>query len=70
MSYGIAYDQQLQKMVYESQSPDESALLNASKENNFVLTGRTKESITIEVFGQVETYPLLNVLEFTSTRKR
>ena len=36
----------------------------------FVFTTRTPHFITIEVFGVEERYEVLNVLEFTSARKR
>lgn len=58
------------QIIYESQSPDESALLNSLRVNDVVLKERTKESITIEMFGVPETVQVLNMLEFTSTRKR
>ncbi|KAI9591889.1 hypothetical protein BDF19DRAFT_388940 [Syncephalis fuscata] len=62
-------------VLYESPSPDESALLYGLREDDGLLVHRTKDVITISVFGkfyycQEETYELLRVLDFTSDRKR
>ena len=58
------------KMVYESQSPDESALVMAAKSNDAVLKSRNKSSVEIELFGSTEKYQIVQVLTFNSTRKR
>ncbi|KAG8134840.1 hypothetical protein E2320_007922 [Naja naja] len=58
------------KIVYQAASPDEGALVRAAKHLHFVFTGRTPDSVIIESLGQEERYELLNVLEFTSSRKR
>uniref|UniRef100_A0A7M4FWM3 Phospholipid-transporting ATPase n=1 Tax=Crocodylus porosus TaxID=8502 RepID=A0A7M4FWM3_CROPO len=57
-------------IVYQAASPDEGALVRAAKHLRFVFTGRTPDSVIIDSLGQEERYELLNVLEFTSTRKR
>ena len=36
----------------------------------FTFTTRTPHNITIQVFGKDEVYDILNVIEFTSARKR
>lgn len=58
------------KTVYESQSPDESALLIGTEQNKALLKSREKGNVTIEVRGKTEVYALLNTLEFSSDRKR
>ncbi|KAG9333339.1 hypothetical protein JZ751_012806 [Albula glossodonta] len=58
------------KIVYQAASPDEGALVRAARNLGFVFTGRTPDSVIIECLGREERYELLNVLEFTSTRKR
>uniref|UniRef100_A0A8B9TLK3 Phospholipid-transporting ATPase n=1 Tax=Anas platyrhynchos TaxID=8839 RepID=A0A8B9TLK3_ANAPL len=58
------------KIVYQAASPDEGALVRAARHLHFVFTGRTPDSVIIESLGQEERYELLNVLEFTSSRKR
>ncbi|KAG0199994.1 hypothetical protein BGX28_006818 [Mortierella sp. GBA30] len=58
------------ELLYEAQSPDESALLEALRDNGVVLKAKTKDSVTVEIFGLItETYTVLKVLEFTSDRK-
>ncbi|XP_041359163.1 probable phospholipid-transporting ATPase IA isoform X2 [Gigantopelta aegis] len=61
---------ELNLITYQASSPDEAALVEAAKKMGFVFTTRTPETVTIEVFGIPETYEILNVLEFTSDRKR
>ncbi|KAM6261301.1 phospholipid-transporting ATPase IA isoform 2-T2 [Porphyrio hochstetteri] len=58
------------KIIYQAASPDEGALVRAARNLQFVFTGRTPDSVIIESLGQEERYELLNVLEFTSSRKR
>jgi phospholipid-translocating P-type ATPase (flippase) len=58
------------QMIYESQSPDESALLNGMATNQAKLKFRTKSHITIEMHGQTEVWELLQLLDFSSDRKR
>ncbi|XP_036406934.1 probable phospholipid-transporting ATPase IA isoform X4 [Megalops cyprinoides] len=58
------------KIVYQASSPDEGALVRAARDLDFVFTGRTPNSVIIEALGREERYELLNVLEFTSSRKR
>lgn len=55
---------------YKAESPDEAALVSAARDAGFPFVGKSKESVDIEVMGQVERYTLLKVLEFNSTRKR
>ncbi|XP_036360551.1 probable phospholipid-transporting ATPase IA isoform X3 [Octopus sinensis] len=57
-------------IVYQAASPDEGALVRGAKKLGFIFTTRTPETVTIEVFGKKEVYEVLNVLEFTSLRKR
>eukprot|EP00062_Callorhinchus_milii_P005095 gi/632944182/ref/XP_007887359.1/ PREDICTED: probable phospholipid-transporting ATPase IA [Callorhinchus milii] len=58
------------QIIYQASSPDEGALVNAAKELGFVFSGRTPDSVFIECLQHEEKYELLNVLEFTSERKR
>lgn len=55
---------------YHAASPDERALINGAKRFGYVFETRTPEYITINVLGELENYEVLNVIEFTSTRKR
>jgi len=57
--------------VLNSASPDELALVNAAKYFGFEFIGRDENgAIMVTRNGTTIRYPLLNVLEFNSTRKR
>uniref|UniRef100_A0A8C3XA63 Phospholipid-transporting ATPase n=1 Tax=Catagonus wagneri TaxID=51154 RepID=A0A8C3XA63_9CETA len=55
---------------YQASSPDEAALVKGAKKLGFVFTVRTPYSVTIEAMGEEFTFQILNVLEFSSNRKR
>jgi phospholipid-translocating ATPase len=55
---------------YKAESPDESALVAAARDVGFPFVSKGRERIDIEMMGQPESYVLLKVLEFNSTRKR
>ncbi|RHX97197.1 hypothetical protein DYB25_001055 [Aphanomyces astaci] len=50
-------------------SPDETALLRGAVELNCVLKGRTSTTMDISLFGRPESYEILALNEFDSTRK-
>ena len=65
------------EIEYQAASPDEQALVRAAKELGYMVTDRQNGTITIKTFpsGQestpvLETYQILDVIEFSSTRKR
>jgi len=66
------YDPGTGKMTYKAQSPDESALVQAAADVGFVFLGREKNFLTLRTpfSPEAEKYELLNILEFTSARKR
>ncbi|KIM48588.1 hypothetical protein M413DRAFT_437796 [Hebeloma cylindrosporum] len=57
---------------YKAQSPDEAALVQAASDVGFVFLGKDRETLSIRTphSGHVEKYELLEILEFTSARKR
>jgi len=57
---------------YKAQSPDEAALVQAAADVGFVFHGRDREILKLQTpfSEEVEKYELLNILEFTSARKR
>ncbi|BGP13940.1 hypothetical protein JCM10213_005524 [Rhodosporidiobolus nylandii] len=59
-------------LSYKAQSPDEAALVQAAADVGFVFLGRDKDVLRIQTphDPDVVEYQLLNVLEFTSARKR
>ncbi|XP_008293346.1 probable phospholipid-transporting ATPase IA isoform X6 [Stegastes partitus] len=58
------------KITYQAASPDEGALVRAARNLGFVFSGRTPDTVIVEILGTEEKYELLHVLEFTSVRKR
>ncbi|KAI3901768.1 hypothetical protein MKW98_013883 [Papaver atlanticum] len=70
-------DESPEKIRYQAASPDESALVIASKNFGFFFYRRTPTAIMVreshvEKIGDIQdvSYEILNVLEFNSTRKR
>lgn len=57
-------------LEYKAESPDEAALVAAARDVGFPFVGKYKDTLEIEVTGQVEKYTLLQMIEFNSTRKR
>jgi phospholipid-transporting ATPase len=60
----------LDDIAYQASSPDEYALVSALKEMGVVFFLRTPASVVINFRGEEEKYEILNVLEFSSDRKR
>ena len=57
-------------VVYNSSSPDELALVNAARFFGVEFLDRGDSSINVSLWGRVVTVKVLNILEFTSERKR
>ena len=57
---------------YRAQSPDEAALVQAAAEMGFEFLGKDKDILSLKTPGSanIERYELLDILEFTSARKR
>ena len=69
----IAYMNPLTNVLeYKAQSPDEAALVQAAADVGFVFCGQDRGVLRMKTpfSDQVEEYELLNVLDFTSARKR
>lgn len=58
------------RIVYQASSPDEGALVRGARDVGVVFHTRTPRVITVNFFGEDETYELLCVTEFSSNRKR
>jgi phospholipid-transporting ATPase len=59
------------QIIYNASSPDELALVNAAKFFDYTFKGRDENNnIIVDIKGRTKKYKLLNVIEFTSTRKR
>jgi phospholipid-translocating ATPase len=59
-------------IAYKAQSPDEAALVQAAADVGFIFCGRDKNILRLQTPADAEPveYELLEVLEFTSARKR
>lgn len=58
-------------LQYQAQSPDEAALVKATRDLGFVFLGReNNDTLTLCVLGEIQTVQVLQVIEFNSTRKR
>ncbi|CAL8071720.1 unnamed protein product [Orchesella dallaii] len=57
-------------VIYHAASPDERALVNGARHLGYVFETRTPNYVEIKALDKSEKYEILNVLEFTSTRKR
>ncbi|GJN03362.1 hypothetical protein PR202_ga20799 [Eleusine coracana subsp. coracana] len=63
-------------MSYEAESPDEAALVTAAREFGFEFYHRTQTTISVHEHDAISgrkvdrTYKILNILEFSSARKR
>lgn len=68
----LASDEGDGTIQYKAQSPDEAALVQAAADVGFVFLGRDKDLLKVSVPTSPEplVWELLNVLEFTSARKR
>ncbi|MFT7810943.1 putative phospholipid-transporting ATPase IF isoform X2 [Arapaima gigas] len=58
------------EMEYYASSPDEKALVEATKRWGLAFTGIKGENMEIKTFGKIEKYKLLHVLEFDANRRR
>ncbi|XP_044312407.1 probable phospholipid-transporting ATPase IA isoform X1 [Drosophila rhopaloa] len=57
-------------IIYHAASPDERALVEGAQRFGYIFDTRTPEYVEINALGERKRYEVLNVLEFTSTRKR
>lgn len=58
------------KLEFKAQSPDEAALVATARDCGFTVTGRSNDSIILNVLGREKEFTVLNTLEFNSSRKR
>ena len=67
----VVIEEKKGKKFYNASSPDELALVNAAKYYHHEFKGRDEEQfVEVVEHGEVVKYKLLNVIEFTSARKR
>lgn len=58
------------KMIFKAQSPDEAALVATARDMGFTVLSGNSEKVELNVMGEHRVYPILNIIEFNSTRKR
>ncbi|OAY72665.1 putative phospholipid-transporting ATPase 9 [Ananas comosus] len=69
-------DEETRRITYEAESPDEAAFVIAARELGFEFYQRTQTTISLHEFDPMSghiverSYRLLNILEFSSARKR
>ena len=65
-------DSETGALHYKAQSPDEEALVQAAAAVGYVFRGRDRDVLHLQTpfSDELERYQLVNILEFTSTRKR
>ncbi|XP_064536082.1 probable phospholipid-transporting ATPase IA isoform X4 [Drosophila montana] len=57
-------------IIYHAASPDERALVDGARKFGYIFDTRTPDYVEINALGKRMRFQVLNVLEFTSTRKR
>ncbi|KAF8630454.1 hypothetical protein AX17_005431 [Amanita inopinata Kibby_2008] len=67
-----AVDPKTGDIIYKAQSPDEAALVQAAADVGFVFLGRDRDILRLRTpfSPEEEKYELLNILDFSSARKR
>ncbi|XP_073434864.1 phospholipid-transporting ATPase IF isoform X2 [Dendrobates tinctorius] len=58
------------QLEYYASSPDEKALVEASRRMGVAFFGNNGETMEIKILGKLERYKLLHVLEFDANRRR
>src|SRR3989338_11474485 len=58
------------EIIYQASSPDEAALVKAAKYLQVEFINRTTNSATIKIFDETKEYQVLDIIEFSSDRKR
>ncbi|WFD34905.1 P-type phospholipid transporter [Malassezia cuniculi] len=58
------------RVVFQASSPDEAALVAGAQSLGYTFTTRTPRAVNIDVRGKSQTFQVLQVCEFNSTRKR
>ncbi|CAF2564070.1 unnamed protein product [Rotaria sp. Silwood2] len=70
LCHTVVTEEKDDKIIYQAQSPDENALVTAARTFGFAFLNRTQSSIEVRFRNQIETFNLLNILDFNNYRKR
>ena len=63
-------EEEEKELVYQAESPDESALVEAAKLYDYTLIERGQEYCIVSIFGKPVRYAVHNILPFDNVRKR
>ncbi|CAN6597587.1 phospholipid-transporting ATPase Dnf1p [Trichomonascus vanleenenianus] len=63
-------DRESKQLLYKAQSPDEEALVNTARDMGFTLLEQTRRGYVLDVQGARTEFEVLNIIEFSSARKR
>lgn len=55
---------------FKAESPDEAALVSVARDLGFAFHERRRKNLTVDVYGVSQEFEILEVIQFTSARKR
>lgn len=55
---------------FKAESPDEAALVSVARDLGITFRERLRKSVIVEIYGQTQEYEVLEMIPFTSARKR
>ena len=55
---------------FKAESPDEAALVSVARDMGIVFKKRLRSSLLLEIYGEEQEFHLLDIIPFTSARKR
>jgi magnesium-transporting ATPase (P-type) len=60
----------IDKLLYQAESPDEGALVTAAKVLGYMFCAKTATTHIVNFYGEEQEFEILNINKFNSTRKR
>ncbi|EPY52470.1 P-type ATPase [Schizosaccharomyces cryophilus OY26] len=70
LCHSVVTDGHGDSLVYNSQSPDEEALVKAACDLGFILKSTKNKRYVVEILGKRSRFQVLDIIPFTSARKR
>lgn len=70
LCHTVMPDEKGGRLVYQAQSPDEGALVDAARNFGYVFLYRNPTHISVKIKDRVWEYELLDILDFNNIRKR
>ncbi|WBW73122.1 plasma membrane phospholipid-translocating ATPase complex, ATPase subunit [Schizosaccharomyces osmophilus] len=70
LCHSVVTDGHGDSLVYNSQSPDEEALVKAACNLGFILKSTKNKRYIVEILGKRERFQVLDIIPFTSARRR